>query len=36
MRIFGYKKEEVPGTWRKLHNEELHGNYPLPYIKMVE
>jgi hypothetical protein len=26
-RIFGQKKEEVTGTWRKLHNEELHNLY---------
>jgi hypothetical protein len=24
-RIFGPKKEEVTGGWRKLHNEELHS-----------
>jgi hypothetical protein len=23
-RIFGRKKEEVAGGWRRLHNEELH------------
>jgi hypothetical protein len=23
-RMFGSKKEEVAGDWRKLHNEELH------------
>jgi hypothetical protein len=23
-RIFGSKKDEVTGEWRKLHNEELH------------
>jgi hypothetical protein len=23
-RIFGPKKDEVTGEWRKLHNEELH------------
>jgi hypothetical protein len=23
-RIFGPKKEEVAGGWRRLHNEELH------------
>jgi len=22
--MFGSKKEEVAGDWRKLHNEELH------------
>jgi hypothetical protein len=26
-RIFGSKKDEVPGEWRKLHNEELHDLY---------
>jgi hypothetical protein len=23
-RIFGQKRDEVTGVWRKLHNEELH------------
>jgi hypothetical protein len=23
-RIFGHKREEVAGGWRRLHNEELH------------
>jgi hypothetical protein len=23
-KIFGSKREEVAGEWRKLHNEELH------------
>jgi hypothetical protein len=27
MRIFGPKREEVTGDWRKLHNEELHNLY---------
>jgi hypothetical protein len=31
-RIFGSKKDEVTGGWRKLHNEELHGLYPSPSI----
>jgi hypothetical protein len=26
-RIFGPKKEEVAGGWRRLHNEELHNLY---------
>jgi hypothetical protein len=26
-RIFGPKREEVTGEWRKLHNEELHDLY---------
>jgi hypothetical protein len=25
MRIFGPKRDEVTGEWRKLHNEELHN-----------
>jgi hypothetical protein len=24
-RIFGHKRDEVTGEWRKLHNEELHN-----------
>jgi len=27
IRIFGPKKEEVVGGWRRLHNEELHNLY---------
>jgi hypothetical protein len=26
-RIFGAKRNEVTGGWRKLHNEELHDLY---------
>jgi hypothetical protein len=26
-RIFGPKRDEVTGEWRKLHNEELHDCY---------
>jgi hypothetical protein len=26
-RIFGLKRDEVTGSWRKLHNEELHNLY---------
>jgi hypothetical protein len=26
-RIFGPKRDEVTGGWRKLHNEELRGLY---------
>jgi hypothetical protein len=29
-RIFGSRRDEVTGDWRKLHNEELHNLYPLP------
>jgi hypothetical protein len=31
-RIFGPKRDEVMGEWRKLHDEELHNLYPSPYI----
>jgi hypothetical protein len=26
-RLFGPKRDEVTGEWRKLHNEELHDLY---------
>jgi hypothetical protein len=29
-RIFGSKRDEVTGGWRKLHNEELHNLYSSP------
>jgi hypothetical protein len=31
-RIFGSKRDEVTGEWRKLHNEELHIVYSCPII----
>jgi hypothetical protein len=31
-RIFGPKRDEVTGEWRKLHNEELRDVYSLPNI----
>jgi hypothetical protein len=31
-RIFGAKRDEVTGGWRKLHNEELHIFYSLPSV----
>jgi hypothetical protein len=34
-RIFGPKRNEVTGGWRKLHNEELHGLYSSPSIIRV-
>jgi hypothetical protein len=30
--IFGPKRDEVTGEWRKLHNEELHYLYSSPNI----
>jgi hypothetical protein len=36
-RIFGQKRDEVKGGWRKLHNEELHSLYFLPSrIRMIK
>jgi hypothetical protein len=29
-RIFGPKRKEVAGSWRRLHNEELHNLYASP------
>jgi hypothetical protein len=29
-RIFGPKRDDVTGEWRKLHNEELHNVYLSP------
>jgi hypothetical protein len=35
--IFGSKKDEVTGEWRKLHNEELNDLYSLPdIVRMIE
>ena len=34
-RIFGPKRDEVTGEWRKLHNEELHYLYSSPNIVQV-
>jgi hypothetical protein len=31
-RIFGPKRDEVTGEWRKLHNEELHNLFSSPDI----
>jgi hypothetical protein len=31
-RIFGLKRDEETGEWRKLHNEELHNLYSSPDI----
>jgi hypothetical protein len=36
-RIFGLKRDEVTGDWRKLHNEGLHNLYSLPnIIRMIK
>jgi hypothetical protein len=36
-RIFGLKRDEVTGEWRKLHNEELRDLYSSPsLIRMIK
>jgi hypothetical protein len=34
-RIFGPKRDEVTGGWKKLHNEELRGLYSSPSILLL-
>ena len=34
-RVFGPKRDEVTGEWRKLRNEELNDLYSLPNIVRV-
>ena len=34
-RIFGSRRDEVTGEWRRLHNEELNDLYPSPNIVRV-
>jgi hypothetical protein len=34
-RIFGPKREEVAGDWKRLHNKELHNLYASPNIIRV-
>jgi hypothetical protein len=37
LRIFGPKKDEVTGDWRKLNNEELHNLHSPPsIIRMIK
>jgi hypothetical protein len=35
-RIFGLKRDEVTGGWRKLHNEELHNLHSSPNIIRIK
>jgi hypothetical protein len=34
-KVFGPKRDEVTGEWRKLHNEELNDLYSSPNIVWV-
>jgi hypothetical protein len=35
-KIFGPKRGEVRGDWRKLHNEELHNLYSSPtFVRVI-
>jgi hypothetical protein len=37
LRIFGPKRDEVTGVWRKLHNEKLHNLYSsLSIIRIIK
>jgi hypothetical protein len=35
-RIFGHKRDEVTGEWRKIHSGELHDFYSSPDIRHVK
>jgi hypothetical protein len=34
-RIFGPKRDEITGEWRRLHNKELHALYSSPNMIRV-
>jgi hypothetical protein len=35
-KIFGPKRDEVTGEWRKIHNEELHNLYSTNIIRKIK
>jgi hypothetical protein len=35
-RIFGLKRDEVTGGWRKLHNEEIHCLCCSPHVRVIK
>jgi len=35
-RIFGSKRDEVTGDWRKLHNEEIYALYLPNVVRVVK
>jgi hypothetical protein len=34
--LFGPKREEVAGGWRRIHNDELHNFYASPNIRVIK
>jgi len=35
-KIYGPKREEMTGEWRRLHNEERHGLYDSPDVNIMK
>jgi len=35
-RIFGPRRNQVTGDWRKLHNKELNYLYSVPSIRVIK
>jgi hypothetical protein len=35
-RIFGHKRDEVTGLWRKLHNKELNEMYSQNIVRVIK
>jgi len=35
-RIFGSKRDEVTGEWRKIHNEELNNMYSPNIVRVIQ
>jgi hypothetical protein len=35
-RIFGSKRDEVTGDWRRIHNEELYDLYSSNIIRVIK
>jgi hypothetical protein len=35
-RKFGFKREEVTGGWKKLHNDKVHNLYSSQNIKAIK
>jgi hypothetical protein len=35
LSLFGPKREEVAGGWRRLHNEQLHDLYTSPNVIII-